>query len=74
MKIRQEDDLNIELTGNEVEIAIDAWLVAQSIYVDGPRTITVNGKLIGRGEVHIASEGFVIHEGIKHSGGITYKV
>jgi hypothetical protein len=35
--------VEITLTGDEVAIAIDAWLVAHGVYVSGPRTIRVNG-------------------------------
>ena len=61
----------IELTGDEVAIAIDAWLVAHGVHVDGPRTITVNGELCERGQVYVDPSGFVITLGgnkLKGSG------
>lgn len=58
----------IELTGSEVATAIDAWLVAHNIYVDGPRTIRVNGELCAGGEVYVDPSGFVIADGKKISG------
>ena len=50
----------IELTGDEVATAIDAWLVAHGVHVDGPRTISVNGELCDFGNVYVDPEGFVI--------------
>ncbi|MFH1759810.1 MAG: hypothetical protein ABIA63_01790 [bacterium] len=60
--------VNIDLSGDEVAIAISAYLVAHEIYVDGPITITVNGDLIDEGNVYVDPSGFVISEGIKFSG------
>jgi len=52
--------VNIELTGDEVATAIDAYLVAQGICVRGPRTVTVNGELCEEGHVYVDPSGFVI--------------
>lgn len=52
--------VSIELDGNEVAIAIDAWLVAHGVHVSGPRTITVNGELCERGQIYVDPSGFVI--------------
>jgi hypothetical protein len=60
--------VQIDLTADEVATAIDAWLVAHQIHVDGPRTITVNGELITSGGVYVDPSGFVIHEGRKMNG------
>ncbi len=60
--------VSIELTGDEVATAIDAWLVAQRIHVSGPRTITVNGELCSSGSVYVDPSGFVIVNGEKLSG------
>jgi hypothetical protein len=60
--------VSIELTGDEIAIAIDAWLVAHGVHVSGPRTITVNGRLCKTGHVYVDPSGFVIHEGKKVSG------
>lgn len=60
--------VSIELTGDEVAIAIDAYLVAHGVHVSGPRTITVNGKLCEAGKVYVDPSGFVIHNGEKISG------
>lgn len=75
MKIRHGDGLtvygpgvNIELTGDEVATAIDAYLVAHGVYVSGPRTISVNGELCEEGRIYVDPSGFVIYEGEKISG------
>jgi hypothetical protein len=60
--------VSIELTGSEVAQAIHAWLVAHGVYVDGPRTVTVNGDLCGKGSVYVDPSGFVIADGVKWSG------
>lgn len=54
--------VNIELTGDEVAIAIDAYLVSHRIHVNGPRTITVNGELCERGRVYVDPSGYVIDD------------
>lgn len=61
--------VSIELTGDEVATAIDAYLVSHRIYVNGPRTIRVNGELCDRGHVYVDPSGSVITEdGKKYSG------
>lgn len=60
--------VSIQLTGDEVAIAIDAWLVAHRVHVSGPRTITVNGELCDSGEIYVDPSGFVIYEGAKVYG------
>jgi hypothetical protein len=58
----------VELTGDEVAIAIDAYLVAHKIHVSGPRTISVNGELCQEGRVYVDPSGFVIHKGKELNG------
>jgi len=60
--------VDINLTGDEVATAIDAWLVAQGVCVRGPRTISVNGELIDEGHMYVDPSGFVISDGKKISG------
>lgn len=60
--------VQIDLTGDEVAIAIDAYLVARRVHVSGPRTITVNGELCDRGQIYVDPAGFVIRKGEKISG------
>lgn len=51
----------IRLDGNEVATAIDAYLVAHGVVVDGPRTVRVNGELCtGGGQIYVDPGGFVI--------------
>lgn len=58
----------IELTGDEVATAIDAWLVAHGVHVSGPRTVTVNGGLCRFGQVYVDPSGFAIAGGEKVDG------
>lgn len=51
--------VSIKLTGDEVALAIDAWLVAHDVHVAGPRTVTVNGALCKVGEVKVDPSGRV---------------
>ena len=60
--------VSVELTGDEVATAIEAWLVAHDVNVSGPRTITVNGNLCKVGHVYVDPSGFVIVDGKKISG------
>jgi hypothetical protein len=61
--------VSIVLDGDAVARAIDAYLVALGVHVEGSRTITVNGKLIDRGHVYVDPSGYVITpEGYKMSG------
>jgi hypothetical protein len=60
--------VSIELTGDEVATAIDAYLVAHQVYASGPRTITVNGHECECGQVYVDPSGFVIDNGVKVSG------
>lgn len=60
--------VDINLTGDEVAVAIDAYLVAHGVYVSGPRTISVNGGLCESGNVYVDPGGFVIANGEKISG------
>lgn len=60
--------VSVELTGDEVATAIDAWLVAHGVHVSGTRTVTVNGELCKAGNVYVDPSGFVIADGVKTSG------
>jgi hypothetical protein len=46
-------------------MAVDAYLVAYGVYVSGPRTVTVNGKLITHGKIYVDPSGSVIDNGIR---------
>ena len=68
-KTKYGPGVSIELDGNEVALAIDAWLVANGVHVSGPRTITVNGELCKAGNIYVDPSGFVITpKGRKLSG------
>ena len=60
--------VSIDMSGDEVATAIDAYLVARNIYVSGSRTITVNGKFCKSGNIYVDPSGFVIKKGKKYSG------
>ena len=60
--------VEVSLTGAEVATAIDAYLVAHRIHVDGPRTIRINGELCEVGEIYVDPSGSVIHEGMRYTG------
>lgn len=60
--------VSIILSGDEVAIAIHAYLVANGIHVDGPRTITMNGELMSKTKVYVDPAGFVIYDGKRYNG------
>jgi hypothetical protein len=60
--------VQIDLTGDEVAVAIDAYLVSHGIHVYGARTITVNDKLCEKGEIYVDPSGFVMFEGVRWCG------
>lgn len=60
--------VNIELSGDEIAMAIDAYLVAHGVYISGPRTVRVNDELIDGGLVYVDPSGFVIADGKRLSG------
>lgn len=60
--------VNIDLSGDEIAIAIGAYLVAHNVHIQGPRTIKVNGELIEDGYVYVDPSGYVIENGVKFSG------
>lgn len=60
--------VEINLTGDEVAIAIDAYLVAHGIDLSGPRTITVNGELCEEGKVYVDPSGRVVANGELFNG------
>ena len=69
MKIKEiNEGALIELKGDEVAIAIDAYLVARGVTVVGPRTITVNGQLCEKGRVFVDPSGFAVKKGKKFGG------
>lgn len=60
--------VKINLTGNEVAIAIDAYLTAHGVYISGPRTIRVNGELCKKGGIYVDPSGSVFTKGKEFKG------
>lgn len=60
--------VSIELTGDEVATAIDAYLVAHNVIVVGPRTVHVNGELCRSGRIYVDPSGYAINNGAKIDG------
>jgi hypothetical protein len=60
--------VSIELTGDEVATAIDAYLVAYGVHISGPRTVTVNGELCREGHVYVDPSGAVFADGQRFPG------
>lgn len=58
----------INLSEDEIALAIEAYITAHQIYIQGPRTYTVGNELCKRGAVYVDPSGFVIAEGIKYLG------
>jgi hypothetical protein len=66
-KTKYGPGVSINLDASEVATAILAYLIAHDVYIDGPRTITVNGDLCKTGHIYVDPVGFVLHNGIRFS-------
>jgi hypothetical protein len=60
--------VQIDLTGNEVAMAIYTYLTAHNVHIVGAATITVNGELCEYGGVYVDPSGRVIANGEGYSG------
>jgi len=60
--------ISIDLTGVEVVTAIETYLTAYRVYINGPRTITINGALCDKGNIYVDPSGFVTARDRKISG------
>lgn len=60
--------VQIDLTGDEVAIAISAFLHAHNVIISGPRTIRVNGDKLAEGSVYVDPSGFVMNKGTRWRG------
>lgn len=60
--------VDIKLTGSEVAMAIETYLIAHNVRYTGPRTITVNDELCREANVYVDPSGSVIADGIRYSG------
>ena len=67
-KTKYGPGVSIQLTGDEIATAIDAYLVAHNVHINGPRTISIRDELIGYGEIYVDPSGFVIDKGRKLNG------
>jgi len=60
--------VQIDLTGEEVAVAIKTYLIAHDVNLFGARTITVNGELCKDGRVYVDPSGFAMHDGKRYNG------
>ena len=60
--------IDIDLSGEELAIAIEAYLVAHDCHISGPRTIRVNGELCEEAHIYVDPLGFVVCGGERLSG------
>lgn len=67
-KTKYGPGVDIILDGNDIATAIDAYLCAHNIHVNGPRTVLIDGVLANFGRVYVDPSGFVIHNGQKLDG------
>lgn len=67
-KTKYGPGVRIDLTGEEVALAIMAFLVAKDVHKFGPSTITVNDELIQEGSIYVDPSGKVIVNGKEFSG------
>jgi hypothetical protein len=60
--------VDIHLTDTEVARAIDAYLTAHNIHIEGARTILINGECIKKGRVYTDPSARVFSKGVEYSG------
>lgn len=67
MKVtKHSNGVDISLSGEEVAIAITAYLHAHQVYIHAPATVTVNDEPCRKGNVWIDPCGFVTFKGRKY--------
>jgi hypothetical protein len=59
---------SVLLSAEDLERAIDAYLVALGIQVSGQRTIYANLELCSSAEVYVHPSGFVCRNGLRYGG------
>jgi hypothetical protein len=59
--------VKIILSGDEIATAIDTYLAAHGIIINGARTINVNGELCKEGQIYVDPSGKVIANGREFS-------
>jgi len=67
-KTKYGPGVQIDLTGNEVAMAIYTYLTAHKVHITGAATITVNGELCEAGEIYVDPSANVIADGVEWSG------
>ena len=60
--------IEINLTGDEVALAIESYLFSHGVYVGGSRTISVNDELCNYGKVYVDPSGYVMNNGMRYFG------
>lgn len=60
--------VQIDLTGNEVAMAIYTYLTAHDVHITGPTTIKVNGRLCEYGSIYVDPSGRVVANGEEYGG------
>ena len=61
--------ISITFTGEELARAINAFVAAQGVHIEGPRTVRVRKELCSSVEIYVDPSGFVIDaEGTEYSG------
>ncbi len=60
--------VSIDLTGEEVAMAIYTYLTAHKVHVHGPATIRVNDELCQDGHIYVDPSGFVMADGSRWNG------
>ncbi len=61
--------VQINLTGDEVAMAIYTYLTAHNVNIVGAATIMVNGELCKEGLIYIDPSGRVVVDGVCFDGG-----
>ena len=61
--------VSIKLDGDELTKAINAWLAWEGVYIDGPRTISINdGQKCEDAEIYVDPSGVVQSDGERFFG------
>lgn len=60
--------VSVEMTGDELAMAVDAWLESQGLLIAGPRTVRVNGARCESAHVYVDPSGAVLARGRHYSG------
>jgi len=61
--------VNINLTGDDIALAIYSWLVGQGVFIVGGRTIRINEELCSNSQVYVDPSGYVVFNGVVYGEG-----